>query len=156
MENKLTLGIDGMHCAACSARVEKVLSQLPGVKEANVNLTLEEAYIVYDDRKAKVADFQRAIEKIGFNVRPSEAERESEQIAQMRKAGKKMWFSWLITVLVLILMLPEMIFGTSIFGHQTDAWLMFLLSLTAMVFPARSVYVSAYKSIKSGGANMDV
>ncbi len=33
-----TLGIDGMHCASCSARVEKALSQLPGVSSANVNL----------------------------------------------------------------------------------------------------------------------
>lgn len=156
MESKLTIGIDGMHCASCSARAEKALSQLSGVKEANVNLALEEAYIVYDDRKAKFTDFQRAIEKIGFKVRPSEAERESEQIVQMQKARKKMWFSWLLTILVLILMLPAMIFGTYVFGHQTDAWLMFLLSLVAMVFPARGVYVSAYKSVKSGGANMDV
>jgi Cu+-exporting ATPase len=67
-----------------------------------------------------------------------------------------MWFSWLLTILVLILMLPAMFFGTYVFGHHTDAWLMFLLSLVAMIFPARSVYVSAYKSVKSGGANMDV
>ncbi len=92
MESKLTIGIDGMHCASCSARAEKALSQLPGVKEANVNLALEEAYIVYDDRKAKFTDFQRAIEKIGFKVRPSEAERESDKLSRCRKPERRCGF----------------------------------------------------------------
>ena len=53
MQRKITLGIEGMHCAACSARAEKTLSQLQGVSEANVNLALEEAYIVYDDKQSE-------------------------------------------------------------------------------------------------------
>lgn len=43
MSTNIKIGIDGMHCAACSARVEKALGELKGVKAAHVNLALEEA-----------------------------------------------------------------------------------------------------------------
>ena len=86
MQRKITLGIEGMHCASCSARAEKALSQLKGVSEANVNLALEEAYIVYDDKQLTLADFKQAIEKLGFKVKETEADKESEQIRQMQTA----------------------------------------------------------------------
>ena len=156
MQRKITLGIEGMHCAACSARAEKALSQLKGVSEANVNLALEEAYIVYDDKQLTLADFEQAIEKIGFKVKETEEDKESEQIRQMQTAKKKMGLSWLITAFVLLLMIPDMVLGRAIFSERIDAWLMVILSLLAMIFPARSVYLSAYKSVKSGSANMDV
>ena len=156
MQRKITLGIEGMHCASCSARAEKALSQLKGVSEANVNLALEEAYIVYDDKQLTLADFKQAIEKLGFKVKETEADKESEQIRQMQVAKKKMGLSWLITALVLLLMIPDMVLGRAIISEQMDAWLMVILSLLAMIFPARQVYLSAYKAVKSGTANMDV
>ena len=156
MQRKITIGIEGMHCASCSARAEKALSQLKGVSEANVNLTLEEAYIVYDDKQLTLADFKQAIEKLGFKVKETEADKESEQIRQMQVAKKKMGLSWLITALVLLLMIPDMVLGRAIISEQMDAWLMVILSLLAMIFPARQVYLSAYKAVKSGTANMDV
>ncbi len=156
MQRKITLGIEGMHCAACSARAEKALSQLKGVSEANVNLALEEAYIVYDDKQLTLADFKQAIEKLGFKVKETKADKESEQIRQMQVAKKKMGLSWLITALVLLLMIPDMVLGRAIISEQMDAWLMVILSLLAMIFPARQVYLSAYKAVKSGTANMDV
>ena len=156
MQRKITIGIEGMHCASCSARAEKALSQLKGVSEANVNLALEEAYIVYDDKQLTLADFKQAIEKLGFKVKETEADKESEQIRQMQVAKKKMGLSWLITALVLLLMIPDMVLGRAIISEQRDAWLMVILSLLAMIFPARQVYLSAYKAVKSGTANMDV
>ena len=145
-----------MHCASCSARAEKALSQLKGVNAANVNLALEEAYIVYDDKQLTLADFKQAIEKLGFKVKETKADKESEQIRQMQVAKKKMGLSWLITALVLLLMIPDMVLGRAIISEQMDAWLMVILSLLAMIFPARQVYLSAYKAVKSGTANMDV
>ena len=41
---KKTLLIEGMTCAACSARVEKVLNKLEGVVKANVNLSTNKGY----------------------------------------------------------------------------------------------------------------
>ena len=69
MTNPLSVGIQGMTCASCAARVEKVLKQLPGVTEATVNLATEIATVSGDTDMASV---QRAIEKAGFSV-PTES-----------------------------------------------------------------------------------
>lgn len=42
----LDIGIGGMTCASCVARVEKALKKVPGVQEATVNLATESARIV--------------------------------------------------------------------------------------------------------------
>jgi Cu+-exporting ATPase len=65
----LAVGIDGMTCASCATRVEKVLKQLPGVTDATVNLATETVTISGD---TDVATVQRAIEKAGFSV-PTES-----------------------------------------------------------------------------------
>ncbi|MDP2030140.1 MAG: heavy metal translocating P-type ATPase [Thiobacillus sp.] len=65
----ITVGIEGMTCASCSARVEKVLKQLPGVTDATVNLATEIATVSGD---TDIASVQRAIEKAGFSV-PTES-----------------------------------------------------------------------------------
>ena len=65
----ISVGIQGMTCASCSARVEKVLKQLPGVTEATVNLATETAAI---SGETDVATIQRAIEKAGFSM-PTES-----------------------------------------------------------------------------------
>lgn len=156
MQQKMNIGINGMHCAACSARTEKALSQMPGVVSANVNLALEEAALVYDDRKVSAKDFQETISKLGFSVREDISIGDDEQIASLQAAKNKMIVAWVLTVIVTVLMIPHMAFHAAIFGHKADAWLMFALSLIAMLFPARSVYISAWKSLRSKGANMDV
>src|SRR5574340_331934 len=65
----LSVGISGMTCASCSARVEKVLTQLPGVTQATVSLATETATV---SGNADLASVQRAIEKAGFSM-PTEA-----------------------------------------------------------------------------------
>ncbi|WP_018078015.1 heavy metal translocating P-type ATPase [Thiobacillus denitrificans] len=65
----LAVGIQGMTCASCATRVEKVLKQLPGVTGATVNLATETATITGATDATSV---QRAIEQAGFSV-PTES-----------------------------------------------------------------------------------
>jgi len=65
----LSVGIQGMTCASCSARVERVLKQVPGVTDATVNLATETATV---SGEADLAAVRQAIEKAGFSV-PVEA-----------------------------------------------------------------------------------
>jgi len=153
---QMQIGIDGMHCASCSANVEKSLKSLVGVTNATVNLALEEAFVEYDERKLKQDAIFKSITDLGFKVRESLHLDEDEQIKKMHVARKRMTFSWIITAVVVILMVPHMFFGGKIIGHVADAWLMFALSLLAILVPARHVYVSAYRSVLSRAANMDL
>lgn len=63
---QLQLQIGGMTCAACSARIEKGLRRLEGVQEANVNLALERASVIYDPAQIDEAAVERKIEQLGY------------------------------------------------------------------------------------------
>ncbi|HWI52573.1 MAG TPA: heavy metal translocating P-type ATPase [Symbiobacteriaceae bacterium] len=65
---RVTLGVTGMTCAACSSRVQKGLSKLAGVAEANVNLTTEKAAVLFDPAAVKVEDLIAKIEALGYGV----------------------------------------------------------------------------------------
>jgi len=63
----LSLPVVGMTCASCVGRVERALTNVPGVSSANVNLATEKAEVSSDapmDRSALVD----AIEKVGYEV----------------------------------------------------------------------------------------
>ena len=62
---KFVLAVKGMHCAACVARVEKALRDVPGVVSASVNLASERAAIEYIEG-TEIADLKRAIREAGF------------------------------------------------------------------------------------------
>ena len=62
------LGVRGMTCASCVARVERALGKLEGVHEAGVNLATERASVSYDPEKASVDVLLAAIEKSGYET----------------------------------------------------------------------------------------
>ena len=65
---QLTFRVDGMTCAACVGRVERVLARVPGTQEAAVNLATEKASIEFDPAQAKPGDFVDAVSKAGFST----------------------------------------------------------------------------------------
>lgn len=75
MEQKETIKIAGMSCAACSARVEKGLGKLEGVRSAHVNLATEQAVVQYDDQLADPQQMEALINKLGYRVIETAAEK---------------------------------------------------------------------------------
>ena len=60
------LKIEGMHCAGCSTRLEKVLNNLEGVEIAKVSLEEKKATIKYDETKISLESIKEAIGDAGF------------------------------------------------------------------------------------------
>ncbi|TMF12428.1 MAG: heavy-metal-associated domain-containing protein, partial [Chloroflexi bacterium] len=65
---EITLPVSGMTCAACVRKVEKALTRVPGVEQANVNLSAGKAGIAYDPNVASVSAMERAVTDIGYEV----------------------------------------------------------------------------------------
>lgn len=63
---KVLLKIDGMTCSACSTGLEKYLNKQDGIKQATVNLIMNNANIEYDDRKLNLEQVEKFVEKAGF------------------------------------------------------------------------------------------
>lgn len=68
MAEKANLKITGMSCAACATKIEKGLKSLDGVLDANVNLAIEKATVIYDPDKINICDMEKKIEDIGYGV----------------------------------------------------------------------------------------
>ena len=60
--------IGGMSCAACSARVDKAVRSLKGVKEVNVNLLTNSMIVSYDEKQANEAKIVKSVEKAGYSA----------------------------------------------------------------------------------------
>lgn len=67
-EHSLTLPIEGMSCASCVGRVEKVLKAVPGVHQATVNLATQEARVAFDPSQVNRARLVQAVAQAGYDV----------------------------------------------------------------------------------------
>jgi Cu+-exporting ATPase len=74
LTEEFEIGVGGMTCANCSARVERALHKLPGVIEASVNLAAERASVHYAPATLSTDDIARAIEETGYEPRPLDGE----------------------------------------------------------------------------------
>jgi len=155
----VTLPIGGMTCASCVAHVEKALSKVPGVVEANVNLATEKATVTFIPGVAGPADFKRAVAEAGYEVLevPEEAvgEEEDEAERKMRLARFRMRVAWAFTAPIILWMFAEMFFGI-VWPDETIYNLgMIILALPVLFWVGRRTYRSGLTAVLHGYANMD-
>jgi Cu+-exporting ATPase len=65
---KISLKIGGMSCAACAVTIEKALKRVEGVTEAAVNFAVEKAMVEFDSSHVKKVDLISAVESAGYSV----------------------------------------------------------------------------------------
>lgn len=159
--SSLTFDITGMTCAACSARVEKVLSRHPGVAAASVNLALERADISGENLDAgKLAE---AIGKAGYGAilrrrdpagsRLADAEHDAARRAETRQTLVRFVLSALLTLPILIGMLPMMTgLGEPWIGATWQA----ILATGVMIVSGSRFWREAFGALRGGSANMAV
>jgi Cu+-exporting ATPase len=65
----IRIPVEGMTCAACSARVQRALQREPGVADANVNLMMKTATVHFDPAAVTPDRLVEAIEETGYGAR---------------------------------------------------------------------------------------
>ncbi len=108
----LTLPIEGMTCASCVARVEKVLGALDGVQNASVNLTTEKARVEFLPGSTDAEAIAEAIERTGFSV-PSQdrAEDAAGKEAEAADRRRNLTFAAALTLPLVIVAMGKMVPG---------------------------------------------
>jgi P-type Cu+ transporter len=148
------LAIEGMTCAACVARVEKALTQVPGVKRADVNLATKTARIEADH--APIAALVEAVEAIGFDATPLVAtpagQDDERMIARAAKAKRDALFGMALAAPFLFGMVGMP------FGRDWMPPILLqcvLATLLQFGFGAR-FYKGSWKALRAGSATMDL
>ena len=154
---KKTLLIEGMTCAACSARIEKVLNKIDGVTRANVNLSTNKAIVEFPSGLIDDNALIKAVEKAGYKAEV-EVERDLDREKELReKEIKSLKTSFIISAILSIPLFSAMFFHMA--GNMnilTNGYFQLLLATPVQFIIGYRFYKGAYHSLRGGGANMDV
>jgi Cu+-exporting ATPase len=142
----IDLAIDGMHCASCSSRIEKVVGKMAGVEDIGVNLAGASARVICDPARIGVAEIRAAIEKLGFSAevkagRASEiAEKQAAVQNELREMRARFVGMVLMAVPLLYVSMGEMI-GLPLPGALSPHHHPVLFGLTQLIFTAPIVWL---------------
>jgi Cu+-exporting ATPase len=163
-ETVLELRIGGMHCAACSSRIERVTSAMDGVKEAAVNLGAESGRFVFDPARVSQRALRQAIHDAGFSTELRRGEKAGEEEARIaaRLAEKRRGVVWSMAFALPLLVLSM----GHMWGMPLPRWLdpmhapgafalaQLLLTLP-VVWSGRSFYLIGFPALVRRAPNMD-
>ncbi|MER2037211.1 MAG: heavy metal translocating P-type ATPase [Solibacillus sp.] len=159
VKEKVELNITGMTCAACSARIEKVLGKLDGISTANVNLALEKATVEFNPSQVSISEIIARIDKIGFGAEPVKQDTpvDHREVA-IKKQTRKFIVSAILSLPLLWTMVGHFSFTSFLYVPEflMNPWVQLILATPVQFIIGWQFYVGAYKSLKNGAANMDV
>ncbi|MGM0792635.1 heavy metal translocating P-type ATPase [Bacillus infantis] len=159
---KAELAITGMTCAACSARIEKGLKKMDGISDANVNLALERADVVYNPSAVSPADLIKRVEKLGYGaaLRTEEVagEEQDHREREIERQKGKFTFALILSLPLLWAMAGHFSFTSFLYVPEMfmNPWVQLALAAPVQFIIGRQFYTGAYKALRNGSANMDV
>ncbi|PAU94467.1 heavy metal translocating P-type ATPase [Aliifodinibius salipaludis] len=156
---KESLQIEGMHCAGCANSVEKALAEVEGVDKASVNLATEKAFVEFENGEVLHEKLKEAVQNAGYDIKEEADEDKDADITGKKKldvAYHKMWWSWAMTIPIILLMIPEMFAGFALGGELGYQLLMIGLSSVVIFYPGWETLKGAWRSAINGSPNMDV
>ncbi len=141
MSETIDLGIEGMTCAACVARVEKVLARVPGVESARVNLATGRARVTAAG-PPDVAALTAAVARAGYSA--------SEVTARKERGEGFPWALLVAAVLTLPLLAPML--GLP----ALPGWAQLAVAAPVQLVIGARFYRAGWMSLRGGAGNMDV
>ena len=145
------IGIGGMTCASCVARVERALKKVPGVDAAAVNLATESAHITVCSLDTSEGVLRRAIRDAGYEPRAT-GETES-----MQASGAWAGFAPVAWGLALSAPLVLPMLGDLAGQHwMLPAWLQFALATPVQFILGARFYKAGWHALKALTGNMDL
>jgi Cu+-exporting ATPase len=150
------IGIGGMTCASCVARVERAIAKVPGVESVSVNLATESARVTWaasqakDVAQAQEALLRRAVRDAGYE--PLAAE-------HLEQAPESAWAGFMPVAIGLLLCAPLVLpmLGDAMGQHwMLPALWQFLLATPVQFVLGARFYKAGWHALLAGSGNMDL
>ena len=160
-EYSLELLVKGAKCVNCLGKIERGVSEIPGVEQARLNLSTGRFIAGWHDKNLDPAKIVQKIIDLGYGAIPfqsdiaqSVSDTEAKKLLiYMTVAGASMMF---------VMMLVEPVWLAGIFGEMGPGtrtffhWLAAMIAIPAGAYAGIPFFSSAWKNLKKGHANMDV
>ena len=149
---KQTIPVIGMACSACSANIEKKLNTLKGVNSASVSLPGRSALIDFDPQVISLEKMKAEINALGYDLvidkETSVDEIEKREYVLLKR---KTALSWLFSIAVMCVSMRWIDLGSRDISNQVAL----LIALANMLYCGRQFYISSFRQLRHGSANMD-
>ena len=154
--------VSGMSCAACSSRVEKAVSSLPGINSCNVSLLTNSMTV---EGNADSRDIIAAVEKAGYKAR-LEKEQEGREgkdsfspDEETAKLKRRLTASLVFLVILMYFSMGHMMWGWPIprfmEGNHIAMGLLQLILTAAVMVINQKFFISGFKGLIHRAPNMD-
>jgi copper-exporting ATPase len=163
---KEEFALEGLQCAGCVSTVEKVVRDLPGVKEANVNLATEKMMVQFNPKEADVQKIMETVSLAGYQaILINDEEDVLEKTAikkekQLQSLKVRAWVSGVFAIILLYIAMGEMI-GLPLpqilqpMEHPIVFSVTQLILVTPILWVGRSYFVNGFKALIRKHPNMD-
>ncbi|MDY5060817.1 heavy metal translocating P-type ATPase [Staphylococcus simulans] len=157
---KAEFKISGMTCAACSSRIERVLSRTEGIDQANVNLVTEKASVEFDHDHVDMDEIFEKVKQLGYE--PIALETADEAKARKNKELNRQKMKFIISAILSLPLLYTMVGHFSFLSFlplphiMTEPWFQFILATPVQFILGWQFYKGAYGALRNKSANMDV
>lgn len=149
---KQTIPVIGMACSSCSANIEKKLNTLKGVNSASVSLPGRSALIDFNPQVISLEKMKAEINALGYDlVIDKETSVEDIEKREYVLLKRKTVLSWLFSIAVMCVSMRWIDLGSRDITNQVAL----LIALSNMLYCGRQFYVSAFRQLLHGSANMD-
>ncbi|GEP85508.1 putative copper-transporting P-type ATPase [Staphylococcus piscifermentans] len=157
---KAEFKISGMTCAACSARIERVLNRTEGVESANVNLVTEKAAVDFDNQDIDLNEIFEKVKNLGYEPIAIETPEETQQ--RKKKELDKQKYKFIIALILSLPLIYTMVGHFSFLSFLPLPHFMmhpifqFILATPVQFILGWQFYKGAYGALRNKSANMDV
>ena len=151
---KVTLGIDGMTCAACVSHVESALTDVQGVESATVNLATERATVEYVQGVTGIADLRHAVQDSGYSATAIGDGEFDEDSTPRRLRALKVKFVFGLAVAAVIMALMALPAAHTLIPFNMD-FLLLALATPVQFWAGRGFYTSAWSAARHLTSNMN-
>ena len=149
---KQTIPVIGMACSSCSANIEKKLNTLKGVNSASVSLPGRSALIDFNPQVISLEKMKAEINALGYDlVIDKETSVEEIEKREYVLLKRKTALSWLFSFAVMCVSMRWIDLGSRDVANQVAL----LIALANMLYCGRQFYVSSFRQLHHGSANMD-
>lgn len=179
---KVTLDVQGMHCASCASIIQRVLNKLRGIESCQINVASEKAAIEFDPKLVNISAMNSALSKYGYQLTDQQSEKSSSPEAMqhhsvanhsdhdhgrppsdqaIQEEAQKVWQVFPLAVVVFLSMIWEILSKAfSIFPEfpiSMRLWqvLLFILATFVLMQSGKQFIDAIIRFVKLRVANMD-
>ncbi len=143
--------VGGMGCTSCAVRVNKVLQNVEGVKNASVNFSLARASVEYDETRCSASDLVKSVEDAGYSLSEVEDEDDLDDDSDWKGARKSLKIKVIGSVFISLALMLTCSFSCC----PPAGYVQWALTTIALVWCGGTFFKNAFLQLKHGMCSMD-